>query len=431
MKCKIIIVACGLLFLLAGCATTNQLWYPTKEGLDFNKDKYECVQESKTSWEGGGTGLLGLAVMAGAAASASIQADSLFNMCMEARGYVLKEAPLLQPETNTLNPVTSEKPIQAVSTTPSTMLSKDNSFKITLPAGWVQAPPPASSWKLFAKNSLIDAGLMMSSVNSSNAHVDSKARAFRFRYILGIGKAGNKRFSPQRFSLYHRALPVRSAISAQLSANNTQVEEKAIEAKQLSIENSLTVSAARKTDFIAYDNGTVLDTKSRLMWAAKDNGANINWYEAKSYCENYRGGGYTDWRLPTLDELAGLYDPDNQNRYGYQIATDLIELTHWWVWSSEVADIQNWQAYAESLKVKLMGNLSQSTSSEMRKIKVNGFDALQVDIGGTAKNGMKLHYLETFIKTDKQLVQLLIWCVESKFMAYRSEFESLAGGLQK
>jgi hypothetical protein len=28
--------------------------------------------------------------------------------------------------------------------------------------------------------------------------------------------------------------------------------------------------------FIAYDNGTVLDTKTNLMWAAKDNGSDIN-----------------------------------------------------------------------------------------------------------------------------------------------------------
>ena len=65
---------------------------------------------------------------------------------------------------------------------------------------------------------------------------------------------------------------------------------------------------ARDGRFIAYDNGTVLDTKTNLMWAAKDNGSDINWADAKSYCENYRGGGYTDWRMPTTDELAGLYD---------------------------------------------------------------------------------------------------------------------------
>jgi hypothetical protein len=66
--------------------------------------------------------------------------------------------------------------------------------------------------------------------------------------------------------------------------------------------------SARDGRFIAYDNGTVSDTRTGLMWAAKDNGSKINWANAKSYCENYRGGGYTDWRMPTQDELAELYD---------------------------------------------------------------------------------------------------------------------------
>jgi hypothetical protein len=33
--------------------------------------------------------------------------------------------------------------------------------------------------------------------------------------------------------------------------------------------------------FIAYDNGTVLDTSTNLMWAARDNGHNINWLNAE------------------------------------------------------------------------------------------------------------------------------------------------------
>jgi len=43
------------------------------------------------------------------------------------------------------------------------------------------------------------------------------------------------------------------------------------------------------------------------MWAARDNGRNVNWASARNYCENYRGGGVTGWRMPTQDELAGLY----------------------------------------------------------------------------------------------------------------------------
>ena len=91
--------------------------------------------------------------------------------------------------------------------------------------------------------------------------------------------------------------------------------------------------------FVAYDNGTVKDNKTGLMWASKDNGKDINWKDAKRYCENYRGGGYTDWRMPTKDELAGLYNqsesyqvkPANRNVY----LTKLIQLTTGWLWASK------------------------------------------------------------------------------------------------
>jgi len=78
--------------------------------------------------------------------------------------------------------------------------------------------------------------------------------------------------------------------------------------------------------FIAHDNGTVLDTKTNLMWAAKDNEYDIYWDDAKSYCENYRGGGYKDWRMPTKDELAGLYDGSVNGHNGYHL-TALITIT--------------------------------------------------------------------------------------------------------
>jgi len=66
----------------------------------------------------------------------------------------------------------------------------------------------------------------------------------------------------------------------------------------------------RDRSFIAYADGTVLDMRTNLMWAAKGNGKSVEWANAKSYCENYRGGGYTNWRMPTLTELEGLYEPD-------------------------------------------------------------------------------------------------------------------------
>ena len=91
--------------------------------------------------------------------------------------------------------------------------------------------------------------------------------------------------------------------------------------------------------FIAYDNGTVKDTKTVLMWASKDNGEDINWNDAKRYCENYRGGGYTDWRMPTQEELAGLYDESEsyratQKTYNVNL-TKLIELSSCCPWAYE------------------------------------------------------------------------------------------------
>ena len=74
------------------------------------------------------------------------------------------------------------------------------------------------------------------------------------------------------------------------------------------VKHTTTVETIKDGRFIAYDNGTVLDTKTKLMWAIKDNGSDIGWQDAKFYCENYNGGGYNDWRMPALDELEGLYD---------------------------------------------------------------------------------------------------------------------------
>jgi len=90
--------------------------------------------------------------------------------------------------------------------------------------------------------------------------------------------------------------------------------------------------------FIAYNNGTVLDTQTNLIWAAEDNGSDINWENAKSYCENYREGGYTNWRMPTQGELAGLYDADKtyKSNWGYNVhLTEVIRLSCDWAWASE------------------------------------------------------------------------------------------------
>lgn len=98
----------------------------------------------------------------------------------------------------------------------------------------------------------------------------------------------------------------------------------------------------RDGQFVAHERGVVIDTSTGLVWASKDNGEDINWNDAKRYCENYRGGGYTDWRMPTQDELAKLYEPDAENtnpstgecKGNYRI-NRLFHITCCCLWASE------------------------------------------------------------------------------------------------
>jgi hypothetical protein len=112
------------------------------------------------------------------------------------------------------------------------------------------------------------------------------------------------------------------------------------EERPLDVDDKTIKETTKDGRFIAYHNGTVLDTRTGLMWAAKDNGSNINWANAKFYCENYRGGGYKDWRMPTQDELAGFYDAgkiqQNEADPAYLVhLTELIDLTSCCPWTSE------------------------------------------------------------------------------------------------
>ncbi len=51
---------------------------------------------------------------------------------------------------------------------------------------------------------------------------------------------------------------------------------------------------------------TVLDKNTKLMWASNDNKINLNRHEALDYCKSYSGGGFDDWRMPTVAELKGI-----------------------------------------------------------------------------------------------------------------------------
>ena len=113
-----------------------------------------------------------------------------------------------------------------------------------------------------------------------------------------------------------------------LQANGLDKEEK----KPIKTATGQPKEIGREEQFIAYDNGTVLDTKTNLIWASKSS-KTMTWSNAKTYIENYKGGGYTDWRMPTEAELESLFDPWMKSPKGY-LLTKYIDIQGCCPWTS-------------------------------------------------------------------------------------------------
>ena len=54
--------------------------------------------------------------------------------------------------------------------------------------------------------------------------------------------------------------------------------------------------------FVDNEDGTVTDTRRKIMWQKGDNGKEVTFVEAQEYCKALRLGGHADWRLPKPDE---------------------------------------------------------------------------------------------------------------------------------
>lgn len=112
-------------------------------------------------------------------------------------------------------------------------------------------------------------------------------------------------------------------------------------------------------------DGTVSDATTGLMWAASSNTADINRLDAEAYCEAYEGGGYTDWRMPTIDELQGLYDAGVRDHNQHE----LIKVDSSYVWSSDTSASS--PAFFNFL-IGYVGRSNQSNLKSERALPVRG-----------------------------------------------------------
>ena len=77
-------------------------------------------------------------------------------------------------------------------------------------------------------------------------------------------------------------------------------EQKEVGADLLLMDKSSLVVAEGR--FVDNGDGTVTDTRRKIMWQKGDNGKEVTFEKAQEYCKTLPLGGYADWRLPKPEE---------------------------------------------------------------------------------------------------------------------------------
>jgi hypothetical protein len=86
-----------------------------------------------------------------------------------------------------------------------------------------------------------------------------------------------------------------------------------------------------------------IDPATRLMWTKKDNGSDLSAQEALNYCSGLRLAGYSDWQLPTIEQLATISDAGvTGSGWGQHIKGDLLVSGFEWGVSTKKNHLVAW-----------------------------------------------------------------------------------------
>ncbi len=94
--------------------------------------------------------------------------------------------------------------------------------------------------------------------------------------------------------------------------------------------------------FVDNADGTVTDNQTGLMWAKNGSPGDLTWQDSEDYCRTpaIAAYKYSDWRMPTIEELKTLYVKDSEGHEtdcGLDSRVDLIfELNCTWIWSADL-----------------------------------------------------------------------------------------------
>lgn len=122
-------------------------------------------------------------------------------------------------------------------------------------------------------------------------------------------------------------VPIKDKIQKEMERINKLAQTQNIEKNMKDIQKKLLESNGR---FVEKKGGVAIDTKTGLMWDILGSDLTnpdkcVTYEQGKNYIENLTIGGYTDWRMPTTDELDKIYNSSP----AFPVMTDT------WFWTSK------------------------------------------------------------------------------------------------
>jgi hypothetical protein len=103
-----------------------------------------------------------------------------------------------------------------------------------------------------------------------------------------------------------------------------------------------------KRSYSKFSRNLVKDNYTNLVWTKNGSSKEMNWKSAKRYCRDLSVDGYSDFRLPTIEELYYLADRSKRNP---AIDSNFFNLESSWYWSQTIIKSNNsksWVVYFNS-----------------------------------------------------------------------------------
>ncbi len=143
------------------------------------------------------------------------------------------------------------------------------------------------------------------------------------------------------------------------------------EAGLLQILRGLGVRSVKQGRFVVNADGTVLDSKTGLMWMGENtnDGLEMTFESALNVCDTLTFADYSDWRMPSRNEMISLLEAFIEDREGFLAAFPDSEALYWTSSSCKGQTEFAWQVEFAEGDVEIISQGQYNTQNVFRAVR--------------------------------------------------------------